>query len=166
MTQDELKQVLDYNPNSGEFFWKKQMASWIPAGTSAGNLNKKLGYVQIRIHKKLYYAHRLAVLFMTGEMPTEQVDHINGIRSDNRWLNLREASSTEQMRNTAISRNNTSGVNGVSWCTSRQRWQAGITVNHKTKFLGYFKDFIDAVSARKQADALYGFHPNHGRVIT
>ena len=163
MTQDELKQVLDYNPDSGEFFWKQQMASWIPAGTPAGNLNKKLGYVQIRFRKKLYYAHRLAVLFMTGELPSDQVDHINGIRSDNRWDNLRKVTNTDNQRNAAQSKNNVSGVVGVCWDKRKQKWLARIYVESKPKFIGYFADIPTAALARKEAEKLLGYHQNHGR---
>lgn len=161
MNQSELKQILEYNPDSGEFFWKIQPATWIPIGTKAGY--SRGSYVQIRINKKLYYAHRLAVLYMTGNDPDDHIDHINGIRSDNRWCNLREATATENQRNTAISKNNSSGVVGVCWDKRKQKWLARIYANSKPQFIGYFTQLSDAASARKVAEHSLGYHQNHGR---
>ena len=163
MTQDMLKDLLDYSPNTGVFTWKKRKATWIPPGTIAGNLNKISGYTQIRITKKLYYAHRLAVLYMTGSFPDDQVDHINGCKSDNSWTNLRSVSPLENRRNAAKSRNNTTGVTGVVWDKNKQKWMARIMVNHKENFLGYFDSVEDAKVCRKAAETRHNFHPNHGR---
>ena len=161
MNQSELKEILEYRPDSGEFFWKIQPTSWIPAGTKAGYHSN--GYVQIRVRKKLYYAHRLAVLYMTGNEPVEQVDHINGIRSDNRWCNLREASTTDNQRNAAKSKNNSSGVVGVCWDKRKQKWMARIYVEGKPRFIGYFSNISDAAASRKESEKSLGYHQNHGR---
>jgi len=161
MTQDELKKRLHYDPASGAFSWLVSKAAWIKPGHPAGY--KKNGYTQIRLDGTLYYAHRLAFLYMVGYIPAAQVDHINGNPSDNSWANLREATSQDNVRNCAISVNNTSGVTGVVWDKRKAKWMAKITVDYKEKFLGYFDDLNTAAATRKQAEALYGFHCNHGR---
>ena len=162
LTQEELKRLLDYCPETGEFTWKVRRALWIPIGTIAG-YKSKAGYVQIRIYQTTYYAHRLAFLYMTGSLPDAFVDHINGDTSDSRWSNLRLVNSQENTQNAAISKNNSSGVLGVTWDKRKMKWLARIMVNRKEHFLGYFTELTEAAFARKQAEQFYGFHPNHGR---
>lgn len=165
MTQEELKEFLDYCPLTGHFKWKVRAVAQRPIGSIAGNINTKIGYVQIRLQGVLYYAHRLAFLYMTGAFPEKEVDHINGNRTDNRWTNLRQATSLEQSRNCALSKNNTSGIKGVCWDKRKQKWYARITINRRDHFVGYFDDLNEAAKARKQAEQSFGFHPNHGRPI-
>ena len=161
MDQQELQRLLEYCPETGIFTWRVKPAKQIAAGTEAGY--QKNEYRYIRISGTLYYAHRLAVLYMTGKMPSEQVDHDNGIRGDNRWKNLKEANPTKNRRNAAKSKNNTSGTTGVIWDKAKQMWFARITVNYKEIFLGYFTDIDEAISVRKTAETTHGFNPNHGR---
>ena len=160
MTQEELKEILEYRPDTGEFFWKVKTSLRVEVGKRAGY--QRGGYVFIRIKRKLYYAHRLAFLYMTGSWPTHFVDHDNRIRSDNRWSNLKEVSALQNARNASLSKNNTSGTNGVHWDKAKEAWAAVITVERKTKFLGYFDNIPAAASARKIAEQLHGFHPTHG----
>ena len=161
MTQEELHKLLEYKPITGEFFWKIKPAKQIPIGALAGYTAKN-GYTFIRISGVLYYAHRLAVLYMTGAFPKHLVDHDNRVRSDNRWINLIPATYQDNQRNAGMSLNNTSGVTGVGWDKKKQRWYARITVNAKGRFLGYFDNIPDAAAARKAAERALGFHPNHG----
>src|SRR5690606_167269 len=93
---------------------------------------------------KLHQAHRLAFLYMTGEMPEKVVDHINGDRSDNRWENLRCANQSQNMANVGIRSANTSGTPGVVWDKERQKWRAQLRVNGKKKNLGRFDSIEDA----------------------
>lgn len=97
----------------------------------------------------------------TGETPN-QVDHINHIRNDNRWSNLRNVTSRQNQMNMSLSSNTSSKVNGVRILPSG-RFQAHITVNRKQISLGTYDTLEEAMLARKQADATYGFHVNHGR---
>jgi len=97
MTQDELKRLLDYNPETGKFYWKTNTGGRIKVGNHAGTMRTDL-YIQIGINKKLYQAHRLAFLYMTGEIPP-LVDHINRKPFDNRWDNLRSATKYENALN-------------------------------------------------------------------
>ncbi len=161
LTQHELQNLLDYSVITGVFTWKVCLAARAPVGAKAGC--KANGYIQIRIKNKLYYAHRLAFLHVLGVFPKQQIDHINGNRSDNSWINLREVSSTLNQQNAPLSKNNTSTVVGVLWDKRRKSWLAKIGVNSKELYLGAFKEFDLAVIARKNAEQHYGYHPNHGR---
>ena len=114
LTQDYLKSILHYDPDTGIFRWAKRRATWIPAGTIAGSTCEK-GYAIIVINYKIYRAHRLAWLYMTGSHPPEFIDHINLDRKDNRFCNLRLSTRAQNMQNFRIRPDNKSGVKGVYW---------------------------------------------------
>jgi hypothetical protein len=137
LTQDELKQQLHYDPETGIFTRLVSNGKTTKIGEVAGTLSKN-GYVYIYTLFQRYRAHRLAWLYMTGKMPELHLDHINGIRSDNRFCNLREASNEQNCKNRKITVNNKSGFKGVSWSKHANRWVAYATVNGKKKNLGYF----------------------------
>src|SRR5690606_11618117 len=120
------------------------------------------GYREVGIDGRLYKAHRVIWLYIAGEWPDE-IDHINGDRSDNRFANLRAVSRAENMRNKRSYKNNRSGQNGVSWHNQDRRWIAYITINGKFKRLGGFINKDDAIAARLKAEAEYGlFQKRHG----
>jgi hypothetical protein len=100
LTQDQLKSVIDYDPVTGVFTWKVDVATTVPAGSEAGYVDA-WGYRQIRIGNVLYQSHRLAFLYMMGRFPEMDVDHINRNSSDNRWENLRECTRTVNLLNRA-----------------------------------------------------------------
>lgn len=162
ITQERLKEVLDYDLASGLLTWKDPPKCMrYLKGQVAGSLHKNTGYINIMVDKKPYPAHRLAWLYMYRTLP-DQIDHINHIRSDNRLNNLRSANSSINGKNQSKSINNTSGVTGVSWYTKSKRWVSKIMVDGERIYLGSFVNFHEAVNARKNAEALYGFHENHG----
>ena len=173
-TQAYLRDCLDYSPESGKFTWKTRpdehfispdrARSWNTkfAGKVAGSTDGR-GYREIKINDRHLKAHRIAWILMNGVAP-DQIDHINGNRSDNRISNLRNVTKAENDRNRATSSANTSGVMGVSWRKSASKWQAQIKIDRRTIHLGYFDDFHIAVATRKRAERDYGFHRNHGRV--
>ena len=163
LTQERLREVLDYNPNTGVFIWKVATANAIKVGSVAG-ATEGSGYTQIQIDTCLYHAKRLAWLYVFGRWPNDQIDHINGDRQDDRIANLRDVSVAENNMNQRIPSNNTSGVMGVSWRECRKKWHAQIGHKKKKIFLGYYKTLSEAISARKAAERQYGFHMNHGRV--
>ncbi|MCP1440474.1 hypothetical protein J3D56_003910 [Erwinia persicina] len=162
MTEEELKALLHYDAETGFFTWKTNRQGTARAGRIAGNLCNN-GYLTIQIKGKNYRAHRLAFLFMTGEFPTDMCDHINGIRDDNRWVNLRQATRAENNQNRSISSANTSGVKGVCWDKFARKWQAQICINSKNAHLGYFTTLAAAELAVQEARIkLHGEFSNHG----
>lgn len=165
LTQARLKEVLHYDPETGIFTWRNSPARNVVAGAVAGSIGKK-GYKKVSIDGKHYSQHRLAFLYMTGSFPPEQVDHVNRIRGDNRYSNLRLVSNADNNRNTKLCSTNTSGVMGVTWHRCTRKWQATIRHEGQTVYLGLHNDWLDAVCTRKSHENLYGYHPNHGRSAT
>jgi hypothetical protein len=161
ISQKTLKQQLHYCPQTGLFTWLVANSNRLKVGDVAGHKDAR-GYVQIGVHGKGYRAHRLAFLYMEGEFPPEHVDHINHIRDDNRWANLRHATNKENNRNSPMNKKNTSGFVGVSFHKAIKKWAANITLGGKQKHLGYFDDKKEAINVRKAANIRYGFHKNHG----
>lgn len=161
LTQGYLKSILHYDPETGVFTRIKQTGPRGTIGAVAGGLRN--GYESIQIHGRKHLSHRLAFLYMTGSMPEEEVDHINGIKNDNSWLNLRSVDHSENMRNSAISILSKSGVPGVWWRRDSNKWRVSIISERKRKSVGVFDDFFDAVCARKAAEKALNYHPNHGR---
>jgi len=162
LTQKRLKYLVDYNPFTGVFIWKKSIGSRSIVGEPAGNIMKPLGYRQIRIDKKLYYSHRLAWLYMYGEFPKHQIDHINHDRADNRINNLRDCTQADNKKNIRKYKNNTSGVTGVHWCKKRNEWTCAISGDGKVINGGRFKNKEDAILKREALLVEYKYHENHG----
>ena len=145
ITQSELKEILHYDPDTG-IFTGIEIKRGCRKNGLAGYL-KQEGYIQIKIFGKIYPAHRLAWLYTHGSFPINDIDHINGIRNDNRIINLREATHSQNQANKKY-RNN-SGYKGVS--KNKNKWQANIKVGKKTLYLGYFDTKEEAHEAYKQA---------------
>ena len=164
LTQEYLREQLHYEQDDGTFKWNVSNSPRVKVGDVAGTVNNK-GYRIIRINGKDYKAHRLAFLYMTGEFPPEQIDHINHKRDDNCFINLRLASNQENHKNRKMSVRNKSGFNGVYWHKHANKWLANININGKKKYLGLFKDLNEAINARKDANKKYKFHTNHGVVL-
>lgn len=166
LTQTELKKILHYDPETGDFTWLIKVAAGIKIGRVAGGVGTFPGgkkYRRISINNKHYRAHRLAYLYMTGEFPTGQNDHGDGDGTNNVWDNLRDVDQFENSKNRRLQSNNTSEFTGVGWDKEALKWRARIGVNGKRKLLGRFKEKKDAIAARKAANVLYGFHKNHGQ---
>jgi hypothetical protein len=110
------------------------------------------GYIQIRIDKKLYYAHRLAWLYVYGYFPENNIDHIDH-KGYHNWIgNLREVSTQCNARNTGNFKHNSSGVKGVTWYPWVKKWAARIKINGKIRHLGLYEDFTEAVCTRLAAE--------------
>lgn len=171
--QKKALRLFSYDPETGSLSWKQRPRSdfkslraekaWNAkyAGKEAGYIDRN-GYRTVAIDNRHYFAHRLIWLMVHGQWP-DQIDHIEGNRADNRLHMIREVNETENKRNMAAPRTNTSGCVGVIWRKNRRRWQAGIVVANKLKYLGNFKSKTDAIACRKQAERDLGFHENHGR---
>lgn len=150
LTQQRLKELLTYDYDSGLFYRKLIIGSKGNPGDLAGHISRRLGYRIISVDGKQYFAHRLAWLYLYGEWPPYQVDHINRDRTDNKADNLRLATNrSEQMQNQNIRKDNVSGHQGVRWYLPYKKWVAYITVNKKRKTIGYFLNIEDAIAARK-----------------
>lgn len=120
------------------------------------------GYLTATFKGKTVPAHRLIWWLVRGKFPKNSIDHINGIRDDNRLCNLRLATHADQAKNQGRRSDNTTGATGVVWFKDRRKWVARITVKGKNINLGYFKDFGEACATRRLAEDKYGFHNNHG----
>lgn len=147
LTQERLKHFISYCPLTGLFVRIRNHQS---AKASTVITTRTKGYIDIQIDNKVYKAHRLAFLYMTGNFPPEFVDHINGNRSDNRFSNLRLATLAENNGNTHTPRGR-SGILGVDWDTKSRKWHARIKVDKINHNLGYFNSQEDAVMAYKAA---------------
>lgn len=155
-----LRDVLSYCPETGVLRWKVARGR-CSAGSVAG-YDTGRGYIGVRVNGRCEYAHRICFELMTGRSPLF-VDHINGVRADNRWINLREVTRSENGMNMKTPTSNHSGVIGVFWNKGKGKWTAKIKVNQKNKHIGHFDDLDSAAAARKAAERDIGFHQNHGR---
>lgn len=157
LTQERLKELLNYDPEAGVFVWLKTTSNRVKVGRVAGNINKTTRYRYLRIDRKLYSASSLAFLYMEGYFPEHEVDHRNRNMSDDRWENLRHVSRQCNMRNKSVYKANKSGITGIFWNKRRQRWTAQIGISDKKVHLGTFKSIIDAAKVRWNAEVKYGF---------
>lgn len=139
-TLSRTRELLSYSPDTGVFTWRCNRQGHAKAMTEAGSLSH--GYVMIKIDQRRYASHRLAWLWMTGKWPSQDLDHINGVRNDNRFVNLREATPIQNGQNQrkANSHNYTSGLLGVSWCSQKLRWKASICVHKRQMHIGFYND--------------------------
>lgn len=157
LTAERLRELLDYDPATGVFTWRKNLCNSVGAGDLAGTTHRT-GYRVIQVAKRLYLAHRLAWLYMHGHWPKSLLDHINRVKTDNRIVNLREVSQSENRQNCLKLRSNTSGYKGVTKSQVKGRWQAQITVNGRGKYLGLFDTPELAHEAYVKAAAILHTH--------
>jgi len=165
LTQEYLKEILHYNPETGIFTWakagpKKSLYSEAGSRHSCGKISATK-YIKIGIDRTYYRAHRLAWLYVHGEWPEDQIDHVNGDGTDNRLINLRSVNGIENHKNRRIYTSNKSGVSGVH-LGSGKKWRATITINGKVKVLGSYIDIFEAYCARLSALNKSDYHSNHG----
>lgn len=155
LTAERLRGLLSYDPVTGVFTWLVGTRK-IKVGAVAGAINN--GYRIITIDGQKFRAARLAVLWMTGDLPAHEVDHDNRKRSDDRWLNLKPATRCENMQNRSLTKSNTSGHVGVG--RRGKRWRAHIRADGTLHHLGYFATEGDAMLAYQTAkERLHPFHP-------
>lgn len=144
---DTIRHMLFYDYRTGFIEYKS-------TGTRAGSKNGE-GYLVIEISRKCYQAHRIAWFLHYNEWPENKIDHINGIRNDNRICNLRDVTDIENSRNIGLSSANTSGYPGVT--RKNEKWQARIGIGGTRLHLGSFDTFEEAVSARKIKEQELGY---------
>lgn len=147
ITQEKLKDIFHYSPETGLFTRLVATSPNVKVG-QVSKRNTTKGYIQIRINTTQYKAHRLAYLYMTGKFNDDEIDHVNGIRDDNRWCNLRNASRSENMQNKKVHSNNAAGITGVSWNKMAGKWLAYINKDKSRTIIGYYDTIFDAACAR------------------
>ena len=170
LSYGDVKEIFDYDSVSGDILWKKtRYKSRI--GKLAGNLNKG-GYRELSVtapgtnKKQRMYAHRVAWLLTHGKWPEKHIDHINGNKTDNRLVNLREVTNQENHKNMKRHAGNKSGSTGVYWSKATSKWQAYICIDGKQTYLGVYADLEEAIKAREDAEIMAKYHKNHGRTGT
>lgn len=155
---ERLRELLSYDPETGVLTWRLQPGTSRStvgfnnkcAGKTAGTINPD-GYVVVGIAKKYYLAHRLIWKLVTGNDPADIIDHEDTNRTNNRWLNLREASNGPNIQNSRIRKDNKSGIKGVHWDKHHNAWKATLGLNGEQIALGHFKDINEAGEARRIA---------------
>lgn len=164
---DYLRQRLDYDSDTGKLYWRFNPAA-LPQWNTRYAGTEALGTVNAAGHKygsvdgcKLK-AHRVVWALCHGVWPDGEVDHVNQRPADNRIENLRVGDRSMNMRNVARTKANTSGVTGVVWYKRKKKWHARIKADGRSYSLGYYDNLEDAAEARRRANALWGFHANHG----
>ena len=171
-----LRKLLRGNPETGEMFWRERPVEMFKTNRAANSWNTKYsgkmaftsnsseGYKNGRIFGVSFLAHRVIFALTKGNWPLGQIDHINGIKHDNRMKNLRSVTHAENGKNQSMSSRNKTGATGVYLRADTGKWCARIQVNGSFISLGTFVEKLDAVAARKKAEDQYGYHVNHGSV--
>ena len=149
ITQARLKELLHYDPDSGVFTWRQSKNNQYTRIGSEADCVSGHGYIRIMLDGTRYFAHVLAWLYVYGKYPTQVIDHINKIKSDNRIINLRDVSTSINNHNTKARKDNTSGQVGVNWHKRTGKWAARLCVDNKRQFLGYYDNYEDAVNIYK-----------------
>lgn len=150
----ELHRLFSYNPDTGHLKWRVTSSPTGAVGSIAGSI-KPSGYVVVCIAGRYYRAHRIAYAMHYGAWPQGEVDHINRKRDDNRALNLRDCTRTENSLNRGLHTNNRSGFRGVAFDQRRQLWMASIKVSGRTIFLGRYSTPELAAEQYEKARSLY-----------
>lgn len=181
---ESLNKMVDYDRNTGLMTWKVappdifeakgnktklgMCITWnkITNGGPAFNRDSGNGYLMGTLLGKNYKAHRVAYAIHTGDWPEGEVDHIDGDRRNNKPENLRDVSKSVNQRNCAVSANNTSGVTGVSYSSRDKMWLSQITRPDGTLSVCRFIEKKDAINAQMKERTKFGYHKNHGRIIS
>lgn len=173
---ETIRKLLSYDPDTGLLTWTRRPLGMFTEGRNCNQWNTRYAgkpafgcfqddYLHGAIFSIKYRAHRIAWAIHHGEWPSGQIDHINGIKHDNRITNLRDVTNQENSRNSKKPKNNTSGCVGVCWNKSSSKWLARIANGMNAVHLGSFEDINEAIAARKAAEKKIGFHKNHGREL-
>lgn len=156
VSSTRIRELLTYDPADGLFRWRESVGSRARAGDVAGSTDAT-GYVQIVLDGVKYFAHRLVWLHQFGDWPSDQIDHVNGLRSDNRLCNLRNATRSQNLANQGPRKDNSSGFKGVSFSARKAKWRAYIRQGGKQCHLGYFHSSDEAhVAYSRAAVATFG----------
>jgi hypothetical protein len=171
LSYEQFKDIIRYEPETGNLFWLPRSSEYVHHtrvnSWNSRNANRLIstidskGYVFCSVLGKQYRAHRVAWLLVYGEWP-DVIDHINGVRTDNRLINLRSVNSHTNHLNQKLNSKNTSGVSGVYFNKNKGIWCAQMKFKGRTYHLGSTTDFFDAVCMRKSEERRLGFSLTHG----
>lgn len=160
LTQERLKSLLNYEPDTGVFTWLVSRPNRVEVGSEAGSIRRATGYRVIKVGDRTYQASRLAWLYMTGEWPECIVDHRDLNKANNAWGNLRAATYSQNQQNIGVSKHKAIGLKGVHYKSDAWRlkkWTASIRVGGSRKHLGYFEHPEEAHAAYvRAAEAHFG----------
>ena len=157
LTVEYARKLFGYDPATGDLLHYAR--AHVAEGTKAGSVNK-VGYVIVKVHQKSYVAHRIIWLIVTGQWPEAEIDHINNNKADNRWINLRPATHSQNKANSNALRQ---GLKGAYKPKGMTKWRAIIRVSGRNKHLGYFDDEQDAhLAYLSAARAVFGEFANAG----
>lgn len=179
-TPEALRQLLRCDPDAGKLFWLERTPEMFVtgvrppegrcrrfnnkwAGKEAFTATNDYGYRVGNLGGKVYRAHRVIWAVIYGKWPLGEIDHINGVPDDNRLENLRDVSHQENLQNQKLRSSNTSGHNGVAWCSTFNKWRCQLMVNGESYSFGYHDHKEDAIAAIDAGFKQHGFHENHGR---
>lgn len=169
LTHEILLDVIEYDQNTGSVIWSDTPRNRRSRDRfclkEAGSLHRSTGYRHLTLSSVRYRMHRVIWFYVTGAWPEGVIDHINGIKNDNRWVNLRDVNPEDNTRNAKLRVDSSSGITGVSWDKREVKWMAYINANKVRITLGYSVDFFEACCTRKSAELKCGYHENHGRVV-
>lgn len=170
-----LRQLLAYNSETGQLTWRWRDRAFFGSDLEQKRWNTRYagkpalatkcpdkGYLRGKIFNKMFSAHRLAWAIHYGELPSHCIDHINGDRSDNRIVNLRDVPPALNSRNAKIPTNNKSGCVGVAWSKKNKRWISYISTDDGRVHIGSFREYNEAVAARRNLEHKNNYHQNHG----
>lgn len=176
ITHKLLRQLVRFEADTQKYFWNPRpremfktdgsFKSWNSAWANKETFHAVdgRGYCQAVVLYRHYNAHRIIWFYHHGEWPNGEIDHINGIPTDNRLENLRVVSPADNARNKPLRTDNISGVAGVSWLKNNKAWRVRIQHNGRSIEIGSFGSLDEATAARKSAEIKYNYHPNHGRI--
>ena len=161
---EEVAKLFTYDRESGVLYWRIRDRNTIRHKYVAGSIKgTNDGYRRVGIKGKIYQEHRIIMMLCFGHIPENaEIDHINHVRNDNRLANLRFATQRENLKNQSVSSKSTTGVTGVYFNKSRNKFIAQIKVSRQVHYLGCYNTLEEAAAARAEANLKYGFHSNHG----
>ena len=168
LTAEIVRELLDYNPETGDFYWKYRDVKWFNSQRACNSWNTKYAgnktfclyrnkYLGVVIFHKKRLAHRIAWLYVHGEWPDGQIDHINNVRDDNRIINLRVVTANQNQHNQKRAQrdNKSSGLLGVTFNKANKNWVANIHIKGKQKHIGCYDCKHEAHEAYLEVKAKY-----------
>ena len=161
---EEIARLFTYDRETGILYWRIRDRNTIRHKYVAGFSTGKTGYRQVGIKGKIYLEHRIIMTLCYGHIPDNaEIDHINHVRDDNRLVNLRFVTPGENHKNQSVNSNNATGITGVCFIKSQNKFMAQIKVNRRAIYLGYYNTLEEAAAARAEANLKFNFHANHGK---